>query len=59
MTTTRSSDLDQVRQWCVQAARAADDKKGEGTVILEVGAVLAIADAFRILPVALLKPERP
>lgn len=30
------------------AARAADDKKGEGTLILEVGAVLAIADAFVI-----------
>ena len=48
MTTTRSSDLDQVRQWCVTAARAADDKKGEATVILEVGSVLAIADAFVI-----------
>ena len=48
MITTRSSDLAQVRQWCVTAARAADDKKGEGTLILEVGAVLAIADAFVI-----------
>src|SRR3954453_7430868 len=48
MTTTRRSDLDQVRQWCVTAARAADDKKGEATVILEVGSVLAIADAFVI-----------
>jgi ribosome-associated protein len=48
MTTTRSSDLDQVRQWCVRAARAADDKKGEATIILEVGSVLAIADAFVI-----------
>jgi ribosome-associated protein len=48
MITTRSSDLDQVRQWSVIAARAADDKKGEATVILEVGAVLAIADAFVI-----------
>ena len=48
MTTTRSSDLDQVRQWTTIAARAADDKKGEATVILEVGSVLAIADAFVI-----------
>src|SRR5437773_11988848 len=48
MITTRSSDLDQVRQWSVIAARAADDKKGEATVILEVGTVLAIADAFVI-----------
>jgi ribosome-associated protein len=48
MITTRSTDLDQVRQWCVIAARAADDKKGEATVILEVGTVLAIADAFVI-----------
>ena len=48
MITTRRSDLDEVRQWCVTAARAADDKKGEDTVILEVGTVLAIADAFVI-----------
>jgi ribosome-associated protein len=48
MITTRSTDLDQVRQWCVDAARAADAKGGEGTVILEVGSVLAIADAFVI-----------
>ena len=30
------------------AARAADDKKGVETVILEVGAILAITDAFVI-----------
>src|SRR5437773_10830508 len=48
MITTRSSDLDQVRQWSVIAARAADDKKGEATVVLEVGQVLAITDAFVI-----------
>src|SRR4051795_12236726 len=48
MTTTRSADLEQVRRWCVLAAKAADDKKGEATVILEVGTVLAIADAFVI-----------
>ena len=52
MITTRSSDLDQVRQWSVIAARAADDKKGEATVILEVGTVLAIADAFVITSAA-------
>jgi ribosome-associated protein len=48
MTTTRTHDLDQVRQWCVTAAQAADDKKGVRTVILQVGSVLAIADAFVI-----------
>ena len=46
--TSRDRDLEQIRQWCVTAARAADDKKGEETLILEVGQVLAITDAFVI-----------
>ena len=44
MTTT----ADQVRQWARTAARAASAKGGEETVIIEVGAVLAITDAFVI-----------
>ncbi len=32
----------------VTAAKAASDKKGEDTVVLEVGSVLAITDAFVI-----------
>lgn len=34
--------------WALLAARVADDKKGEEPVVLEVGAVLAITDAFVI-----------
>ena len=44
MTTTR----DQVRQWARTAARAAWAKGGEETVVIEVGEVLAITDAFVI-----------
>ena len=44
MTTT----ADQVRDWARTAARAASAKGGEETVIVEVGAVLAITDAFVI-----------
>ena len=44
MTTT----ADQVRQWARTAARAASGKGGEDTVIIEVGLVLAITDAFVI-----------
>ena len=44
MTTT----ADQVREWARTAARAASAKGGEETVIIEVGAVLAITDAFVI-----------
>lgn len=39
---------DRVRQMVVTAAAAAGGKKGEDTVILEVGQVLAITDAFVI-----------
>ena len=44
MTTTS----DQVRQWARTAAKAASAKGGEETVIIEVGEVLAITDAFVI-----------
>ena len=44
MTTTQ----DQVREWARTAARAASAKGGDETVIIEVGAVLAITDAFVI-----------
>ncbi len=39
---------DQVREWARTAARAASAKGGEDTVIIEVGLVLAITDAFVI-----------
>ncbi|MEA2704560.1 MAG: ribosome-associated protein [Actinomycetota bacterium] len=48
MTSSRARDLEQIRQWCVTAAKAADDKKGEDTMVLEVGSILAITDAFVI-----------
>ena len=44
MTTT----ADQVREWARTAARAASAKGGEDTVIIDVGLVLAITDAFVI-----------
>jgi ribosome-associated protein len=40
--------IDQVRNWCAVAARAASDKKGEDTVILAVGRIFPITDAFVI-----------
>jgi ribosome-associated protein len=40
--------LDQVRRWCVLAARACWEKGGEDTVVLSVGRTLAITDAFVI-----------
>lgn len=48
MTIRRASTIDEVRQWAAVAARAAEDKKGADTVVLEVGGVLAITDAFVI-----------
>lgn len=44
MTTTS----EQVRDWARTAAQAASAKGGDQTVIIEVGAVLAITDAFVI-----------
>lgn len=40
--------LDEIRGWCSVAARACWDKGGEDTVVLSVGATLAITDAFVI-----------
>ena len=40
--------LEQVRDWCSVAARAAWEKGGEDTVILSVGKTLSITDAFVI-----------
>ena len=40
--------VDQVREWERTAARAASAKGGEDTVIIDVGLILAITDAFVI-----------
>ncbi len=40
--------IDTVRAWATTAARAASDKQGRDTVVLAVGRVLAITDAFVI-----------
>ena len=40
--------LEQIRHWCAVAARAAWGKGGEDTIILSVGQVLVITDAFVI-----------
>src|SRR5271163_4875944 len=40
--------IERVRAWCAVAARACWEKGGEDTVILSVGAALAITDAFVI-----------
>jgi ribosome-associated protein len=48
MTTRRADNLDLVRTWAAAAARAAEDKKATSTVVLEVGPILAITDAFVI-----------
>ena len=34
--------------WAIEAARAADDKKGEETIVLAVGEVLAVTEHFVI-----------
>ena len=48
MTSRRATDLDEVKTWASIAARAADEKKATSTVVLEVGPILAITDAFVI-----------
>ena len=48
MATSRERDLEQIRRWCAVAARAADDKRGVDTVVMQVGQILAITDAFVI-----------
>jgi ribosome-associated protein len=40
--------LDTIRHWVITAAQAASAKKAENTVVLDVGGVLAITDAFVI-----------
>jgi ribosome-associated protein len=45
-TTAHQVDRDTVAGWAVNAARAADDKQGHETLVLEVGTVLAITDFF-------------
>ena len=48
MTNKNRASKDDVVGWVVTAARAADEKNGTDTLILEVGAVLAITDFFVI-----------
>jgi ribosome-associated protein len=43
-----TTDLDDTTRWAIEAARAADDKKGGDTVVLSVGAVLALTEHFVI-----------
>jgi ribosome-associated protein len=45
---SEGATLDEIRHWVTTAARAASAKKGEQTVVLDVGEVLAITDAFVI-----------
>ena len=40
--------LDTIRHWVTTAARAASAKKADNTVVLDVGGVLSITDAFVI-----------
>ena len=40
--------LDTIRHWVTTAARAASAKQGEQTIVLDVGDVLSITDAFVI-----------
>lgn len=46
--TRRTESLDSIREWARVAARAADEKKGLDTVVLQVGEVLVITDFFVI-----------
>ena len=45
---TGGGHLDPIREWVAAAARAASDKGGDDTVVLQVSEVLAITDAFVI-----------
>jgi ribosome-associated protein len=45
---TLTPTLDDIRHWCSTAASAASAKKGEDPVILAVGPILVITDAFVI-----------
>jgi ribosome-associated protein len=48
VTITKRIDRDAVLEWATTAAAVADDKQGTDTLVLEVGAVLAITDFFVI-----------
>src|SRR4051812_29017419 len=43
---SEETTLDEIRHWVTTAARAASAKKAEETVVLDVGGVLGITDAF-------------
>jgi len=43
---SEETTLDEIRHWVTTAARAASAKKAEDTVVLDVGGVLGITDAF-------------
>jgi len=45
---SEGATLDTIRHWVTTAARAASAKKAENTVVLDVGDVLSITDAFVI-----------
>jgi ribosome-associated protein len=45
---TLGASSDRIREWCTIAARAASEKKGEDALILAVGPILLITDAFVI-----------
>jgi ribosome-associated protein len=45
---TLGAGPDRTRVWCTTAARAASGKKGEDTLVLAVGPILLITDAFVI-----------
>jgi ribosome-associated protein len=42
------ASLDQVRSWVATAARAAETKGGTDTLVLDVGPLLSVTDAFLI-----------
>ncbi|MGI8753871.1 MAG: ribosome silencing factor [Acidimicrobiales bacterium] len=42
------ASLDEVRSWVAAAARAAEAKGGEDTLVLDVGSLLSVTDAFMI-----------
>lgn len=48
MSSLQTATEGDVKRWVIAAAQAADDKKARDTVILEVGNLLGITDAFVI-----------
>lgn len=45
---SQPATLDSVREWAALAARAAADKQGKDTVVIGVGSMLSVTDAFVI-----------